>query len=88
MHYPYKAKKAIPHCTVSPSTSLRLKGLAQASPHRLGEGSKRGAEAFAGSRLGETPLAWARCSLAQKTQWVAWATLRGKISRRAPVNLA
>ena len=40
--------------------------LAQASPLRLSEGSKEHPETNAGSRLGETPLAWARCSLAQK----------------------
>jgi len=40
--------------------------LAQASPLRLGEGSKGHQENHAGSRLGETPLAWARYSLAQK----------------------
>ncbi|QCD96808.1 hypothetical protein DEO72_LG6g1518 [Vigna unguiculata] len=33
------------------------------SPRR---GLEKEAEALAGSRLGETPLAWARCSLAQK----------------------
>jgi len=64
------------HNTVSPSTSLRQRGLAQARrarsdelPLRLGEGSRKGAEALARSRLGETPLAWARCSLAQKSSW-------------------
>jgi len=36
------------------------------TPLRLGEGSKKGAETHAGSHLGETPLAWAKCSLAQK----------------------
>jgi len=36
------------------------------APIRLGEGSKHGAVAPAGSRLGETPLALARCLLAQK----------------------
>jgi len=40
--------------------------LAQASPLHLGEGSKEHRETNAGSRLGETSLAWARCSLAQK----------------------
>jgi len=43
-----------------------MKGLAQASPLRLGEGSKKHPENNAGSRLGETHLAWARCSLAKK----------------------
>ena len=46
--------------------SLRRDVLAQASPLRLGEGSKKETRANAGSRLGETPLAWARYSLAQK----------------------
>ena len=88
MHYPYKAKKAIPYCTVLPSTSLRLEGLAQASPLRLGEGSKHEAEAPARSRLGETPLAWARCSLAQKHSGSPGRPFVAKIPRRAPVNLA
>jgi len=42
--------------------------LAQAAGSRSGDGSKKEAGVHAGSRLGETPLAWARCSLAQK--WV------------------
>jgi len=69
-------KQTYQHSTVSPSTSLRLRGLAQTRrvrsgelPLCLGEGSRKGAEALAGSRLGETPLAWARCSLAQKRSW-------------------
>ena len=40
----YKSSKdnqATKPCTVSPNPSLRLKGLAQASPLRLGESSKR-----------------------------------------------
>ena len=45
-------------------------------PLRLGEGSKRKQESNAGSRLGETPLAWASCLLAQKFEWVAWLTFR------------
>jgi len=80
-----KNKQASKYNTVSPSTSLRLKGLAQArrarsgetcslrrdvlaqaSPPRPGEGSKRHPEINAGSRLGEIPLTWARCLLAQK----------------------
>jgi len=66
-HHPYKAKRTISHFTASPSTSLRLEGLAQASPLRLGEGSRRHKENHAGSHLGETPLAWARYSLAQNS---------------------
>jgi len=59
--------------------SLRRDGLVQASPLRLGEGSKTKTGTNAGSRLGETPLAWARCSLAQKAELVAWATFRTKV---------
>jgi len=84
-----KNKQTSNHNTVSPSTSLRLRGLAQARqsrsgetvslrqvPLRQGEGSKRKQESNAGSRLGETPLAWASCLLAQKFERVAWATFR------------
>ncbi|QCD97126.1 hypothetical protein DEO72_LG6g1836 [Vigna unguiculata] len=39
----------------------------KAGPLRLGEGSKEEPGANAGSRLGESLLAWARCSLAQKS---------------------
>ena len=46
--------------------SLRRDVLAQAVPLRLGEGSKEEQGANTGSRLGESLLAWARCSLAQK----------------------
>ncbi|QCD82458.1 pectate lyase [Vigna unguiculata] len=58
--------------------SLRREALAQASPFRLGEGSKKEAGAHAGSRLGETPLAWARCSLAQKLSWSPERLFRAK----------
>ena len=46
-HYSYKVKKASTHRTASHSTSLRLKGLAQARAR------KRGTVAHARSRLGE-----------------------------------
>jgi len=68
--------------------SLRRDVLAQANLLRLGEGSKREAGAHAGSRLGENPLAWARCSLAQKAELVAWATFRTKVLGELPVHLA
>ncbi|QCE07578.1 hypothetical protein DEO72_LG9g2598 [Vigna unguiculata] len=68
--------------------SLRRDVLTQASPLRLGEGSKKAAGAHAGSRLGETPLAWARCSLAQKAEPVAWATFRAKVLGELHVHLA
>ncbi|QCD90549.1 hypothetical protein DEO72_LG4g1505 [Vigna unguiculata] len=68
-----KSKQASKQCTASPSPSLRLKGLAQARRACSGEPplprrglEKKHQETNAGSRLGETPLAWARCSLAQK----------------------
>jgi len=41
-----------------------------------------------GSRLGETPLAWARCSLAQEAELVAWATFRARVLGELPVPLA
>jgi len=62
--------------------------LAQASPLRLGEGSKRSSESIAGSRLGETPLGWARCLLAQDFERVAWATSRANWLGRTLVCLA
>ena len=61
-----------------PTLHCLAQHLAQAGGSRSGEmvsprratpsprrGLEKGAEALAGSRLGETPLAWARCSLAQ-----------------------
>jgi len=39
-----------------------------------------------GSRLGETPLAWARCSLAQHVKLVAWATFRAEALGELPVS--
>jgi len=51
------------------------------APLRLGEGSKKGQEHT-------RDLAWARCSLAQKAELVAWATFRAKSSRRVPIHLA
>ena len=67
---------------------LRRDVLTQASPLRLGEGSRKHPENITGSCLGETPLAWARCSLAQKFERVAWATFRAKRFGRVPVHLA
>jgi len=68
--------------------SLKRDILAQASPLRLGEGSKRASGSNAGSHLGETPLSWARCSLAQKEERVAWVTSRVKGFERVPIRLA
>jgi len=57
---------------LSPSSSLRLKGLgqargslAQASSFCLGESSSQEIVAPAYSLLGETPLSWVRRSIAQ-----------------------
>jgi len=59
--------------------------LAQAEGSRSGEppppprrGHKNKNVGNAGSRLGEIPLAWASCLLAQKPQQVAWVTIRGE----------
>jgi len=62
--------------------------LTQASPLRLGEGSKREAGTPVGSRLSENPLAWARRSLAQKAELVAWATFHAKVLGELPAYLA
>ncbi|QCD88348.1 hypothetical protein DEO72_LG3g2893 [Vigna unguiculata] len=51
--------------------SFRREALTQASPPSPRRGLEKDAGAHAGSRLGETPLAWARCSLAQKSKLVA-----------------
>ena len=58
------------------------------APLRLSEGSRKHPGNITGSRLGETPLAWARCSLAQKFERVAWATFRALRFGRAFVRLA
>jgi len=62
--------------------------LAQASPSSPRRGLKKGAGAHAGSHLGETPLAWARYSLAQKSSWSPGRPFTQKWSRRVPVHLA
>ncbi|QCD80156.1 hypothetical protein DEO72_LG2g475 [Vigna unguiculata] len=90
-----KNKQAPKQRTASPNPSLRLKGFAQARrarssepPLRLGEGSMKHPGNITGSRLGETPLAWARCSLAQRFERVAWATFHAMEFGRAFVRLA
>jgi len=65
----FRNKQTSNHSTVSPSTSLRLRGLAQASPPPPRRGLKQERESSTGSRLGEVPLAWASCVLAQNTLW-------------------
>jgi len=68
--------------------------LAQAKGSRSGEPSslRRGLEkeigTNAGSRLGETPLAWVSGSLTQNNELVAWATFREKGFGRASARLA
>ncbi|QCE07931.1 hypothetical protein DEO72_LG9g2953 [Vigna unguiculata] len=78
------------HSTVSPSISLRLRGLAQARharsgepPPRLGESTKGKSRSNAGSRLSEIPLAWASCLLAQKSSESPGRPFVQKL-RRAP----
>ncbi|QCD87463.1 hypothetical protein DEO72_LG3g1999 [Vigna unguiculata] len=79
--------------TASPNPSLKLGNLAQARrarssepPLRLCEGSIEHSGNITGSRLGETPLAWARCSLAQNFEQVAWATFRAIAIGELPVS--
>jgi len=81
-------KQTSKHNTISPNTSLRLRGLAQASPPPPRRGLKQEQESSAGSRLGETPLAWTSCLLAQKHTLVAWATTRAESSGRPSARLA
>jgi len=83
----------IAHCLAQPlaqgwRVSLRRDVLAQASPSSPRRGLKKGAGAHAGSHLGETPLAWARYSLAQKSSWSPGRPFTQKWSRRVPVHLA
>jgi len=54
------------------------------SPRR---GLEKGTKALAGSRLGETPLAWARCSLAQNHSGSPGRPFVEKGLRRASANL-
>jgi len=65
-----KDKRTLKQCTASPNHSLRLRGFAHARR----------------ARLGETPLAWARCSLAQEAELVTWATFRAKVLGELPVS--
>jgi len=74
-----------------PTLHCLAQHLAQAEGSRSGEtvslrrvpppprrGHKIRGMSNAGSRLGETPLAWASCLLAQNVERVAWATSRVK----------
>ena len=74
------------HSTVSPSISLRLRGLAQARharsgepPPRLGESAKNKGMGNTGSRLGELPAR-------SKVERAAWATFRAKNLGELPVS--
>jgi len=67
------------------TTYCLVQPLAQAERFCLGEsppsprrGLKTGTGNNAGSRLGETPLAWASCLLAQNNELAAWATFGEK----------
>jgi len=72
---PFKNKQIFNHNTASPSTSLRLRDLAQARQSRQDESlsalarAQQEQEGNARSRLSEIPLAWASCVLAQNTPW-------------------
>ncbi|QCD97239.1 hypothetical protein DEO72_LG6g1949 [Vigna unguiculata] len=88
-----KGKRTPKQRTASPNHSLKLRGFAQARrarsgepPLRLGEGSMKHPGNIMGSRLGGTPLAWARCSLAQEAELVAWVTFRAKVLSELPVS--
>ena len=76
------------------TTHCLAQSLAQAEGSRSGEPSslRRGLEkeigTNAGSRLGETPLAWVSGSLTQNNELVAWATFREKGFGRASARLA
>ncbi|QCD81773.1 hypothetical protein DEO72_LG2g2103 [Vigna unguiculata] len=91
----FRKKQASNHSTVLAQYLAQAEGSRSGeasslrrTPFRLGEGSKKHPGINAGSRLGETPLAWARCLLAQKFERVAWATLRTNWFGRIPVCLA
>ena len=68
--------------------------LAQAEGSRSGEppsprqGLEKETGTNVGSRLGETPLAWASGSLPQNNELVAWATFHEKGLGRASARLA
>ncbi|QCE13787.1 hypothetical protein DEO72_LG11g785 [Vigna unguiculata] len=91
----FKNKHTSKQSVVSLNTSLRLRGFrsgetcslrrAPLSPRR---GLEKGAEALAGSCLGDTPLAWARCSLAQNHSGSPGRPFVEKGLRPASVNLA
>ncbi|QCE14704.1 hypothetical protein DEO72_LG11g1708 [Vigna unguiculata] len=71
VNHPRTINNQASHCFAHLLAQAR--GSRSDEPIRLGEGSKRGTVASRGislrrdpSRMGETLLAWARCSLAQK----------------------
>ena len=80
---------------VSPNTSLRLQGLAQArrtlaqaSSLRLGESSTFSIRTLHAFSLRPNPPRLSETFARSKVQRVVWATVRGEMLRRAPVNLA
>jgi len=58
------------------------------APPLLRRGHKNRSMSNAGSRLGEIPLAWASCLLAQKPQWVPWATIHGEKGLGEPLLIS
>jgi len=73
---PTHSKQVIQKYTNISTQHYLAQHLAQAEGSRSGEspfarrGLKQEQESNAGSRLGETPLAWASCVLAQNTLWL------------------
>ena len=62
--------------------------LAQASSLRLGESLTSSIRTLRAFSLRRDPPRLSETFARPKVQWVAWATLRGEIHRRVPVNLA
>ncbi|QCD96912.1 hypothetical protein DEO72_LG6g1622 [Vigna unguiculata] len=98
IHSPTKSRKQSHHAVsrpVSPNTSLRLQGLAQArrtlaqaSSLRLGESSTFSIRTLHAFSLRPNPPRLSETFARSKVQRVVWATVRGEMLRRAPVNLA
>jgi len=68
--------------------SLRLKGLAQASPLRPGESSTYKYSDFCAFSLRQDPPRLSETLTRSKIELVAWATIHVEKPRRASINLA
>ena len=86
-------KQTSKHNTILPSTSLRLRGLAQARRFRSGEspsprrGLEKGIKTQRGISLRRDPSHLGEMFARSKFEWVAWATSRANWFRRIPVCL-